>query len=142
MAVIADIADAVKDELNGHEIRQVFDATRVYVPVFDLPDMKTLHVTVVPKAMAVQRASRSQNQHDYQIDVAVQKKLTAADDAEIDPLMTLVEEIAEFLAGQRLATYQTAVCVDVANEPIYSPEHMEQLRQFTSVLTLTYRVLR
>ena len=142
MAVIIDIADAVVTELNGGTFSQAFTAERHYKPVFELPEMKTLHVTVVPKGIETRLATRGLLQHDYQIDVAVQKKLSAgaADNAEIDALMGLVEEIADFFKGRNLDS-AGAVWVATENTPVYSPEHLSELRQFTSVLTLTFRVL-
>jgi len=145
MALIVDIADAVVAELNGHTFSQSVTAQRLYRPVFDLADMKTLHVSVVPKGVEMQGASRTLVQHDYQIDVGVQKKLPtnpSGDNAEIDVLMALVEEIADFFRQRRLQTLPNVVWVQTQNLPIYSLEHLEQLRQFTSVLTLTFRVLR
>jgi hypothetical protein len=32
--------------------------------------------------------------------------------------------------------------VRTENVPVYAPEHLEEYRQFTSVLTLTFRVVR
>jgi len=141
--VIIDIADAVVTELNGGTFSEAFTAERHYKPVFDLPEMKTLHMTVVPKGVAAAPASRGLLQHDYQIDVAAQKKLSsgAADNAEIDALMGLVEEIADFFKQRNLDSV-SAVWVATENAPVYSPEHISELRQFTSVLTLTFRVLR
>ena len=73
-------------------------------------------------------------------DVAVQKKLDAADNAEIDALMGLVEELAEFLRTTR--QFGDAVWVRTENSPVYSQEHIGEMRQFTSVLTLTYRAMK
>ena len=144
MAVVTDIAEAVKDELNGGSFSQSFTAERHYQPVFELPEMKTLHVTVVPKGMTINPASRGLIQHDYQIDIAVQKKFSTGDggNTELDALMTLVEEIGDFFRRRRLSGLPNAACVKIENTPIYAAEHMEQLRQFTSVITLTFRVLR
>ena len=139
MAQIADIADAVATALNGHTFSQPFTAARAYLPAFDLKDMKDLHVTVVPRGQECSTAGRGLAQSDVQIDVAVQKKLSAADNAEIDALMALVQEIAEFVRAKgRLGD---AAWVRTENLPIYSPEHLGELRQFTSVLTLTLRVM-
>jgi len=113
----------------------------MYQPLFELPEMKTLHVTVVPHGVEMQASGRSMVQHDYGIDVAVQKKFEKDEPAELDPLMSLVEEIIEFFRLRRLQD-QNAVCVRAANEPVYSQEHMEQFRQFTSVVTLTFRAIR
>ena len=141
MAVIINIAEAVKEELNGASFSQAFTAERHYQPTFELKDMKTLHVTVVPKDIEMQLATRNSSQHDCQIDVAIQKKLETADLAEVDELMGFVEEIISFLSRRKLALAPNALWIKTANEPIYAAEHMEQFRQFTSILTLTYRIL-
>ena len=141
MSVLVQIADAVKDELNGQAFSLPFEAERMYRPLFELPEMKELHVTVVPAGIEMQASGRSLVQHDYAIDVAVQKKFTKDGPTELDPLMGLVEEIIDFFRMRRPAG-QDAVCVRAANEPVYSQDHMEQFRQFTSVITLTFRALR
>jgi len=142
MAAIIDIADAVVGELNGHTFSKPFKAVRHYRPVFELADMAALHVTVVPRGVEMQAASRVQVQHDFAVDIGVQKKLETASNAEIDALMALVEEIADFFRLRRLQSVPGAVWARTENQPVYAPEHLEQLRQFTSVLTLTFRVLR
>jgi hypothetical protein len=142
MAVITDIADAVVQELNEGSWSLPLTAERHYRPIFDLKDMATLHVTVVPKGVTVERADRSRSQFEYQVDVAVQKKFEKGDAAELDPLVGLVEEIAEHFRAGRLASYPEAACTKTEHAPIYAPEHMDELRQFTSVLTLTLRVVR
>ena len=133
------VAEAVKDALNQGTFSQTFTAIRAYRPLFDLPEMKDLHVTVVPKDVVEALASRHSVQQDVRIDVAVQKKV--ADDTETDALMTLVQEIAEFLRFSRLATLPQAAWIETENSPIYAPEHLEKLSQFTSVLTVTYRLI-
>ena len=139
MAMIADIAGAVVTALNGHTFSQPFTAARAYLPVFDLKDMKDLHVTVVPRGVEMTTAGRGLAASDIQIDVAVQKKLSGADNAEIDALMGLVQEIAEFIRST--GRFGDASWVRTENVPIYSPEHLGELRQFTSVLTLTLKVM-
>jgi len=139
MALIADIADAVVTALNDHTFSQPFTAVRAYRPVFDLKEMTDLHVTVVPKGVELTTAGRGLAQSDVQIDVGVQKKLAGGDNAEIDPLLGLVQEIAEFVRAT--GRFGDAAWVKTENTPIYSQEHLGELRQFTSVLTLTLRVM-
>ena len=140
--VICQIADAVVAELNGNNFGQPFVAQRAYAPVFDLGEMADLHVTVVPRAASAERMDRSSRQFDYSIDVAVQKKLALDGNVESDALMLLVERIGDYFFGRRPATFNQAVCTKVDNDPIYSPEHWREMRQFTSVLTLVFRVMR
>jgi len=139
MSTIADIAEALLTALNGHTFSPPFTAVRAYRAAFDLKDMKDPHVTVVPKGVEISTAGRGLAQSDVQIDIGVQKKLAGADNAEIDALMGLVQEIAEFVRATR--QFGNAAWVRTENVPIYSQEHLAELRQFTSVLTLTLRVI-
>ncbi len=139
MSQITDIADAVVAALNGQTFSQPVAAERAYRAAFDLQEMKDLHVTVVPKGVELVTAGRGLAQSDVQIDIGVQKKLGTGDDAEIDELMGLVQEITEFVRATR--QFGDAVWVKSENTPIYSQEHLGELRQFTSVLTLTLRVM-
>ena len=132
------VAEAVKDALNSGTFSQTFTAIRAYRPLFDLPEMKDLHVTVVPKDVVESMASRHSVQQDVRVDVAVQQKVTS--DAEADVLMGLVQEIAQFVRFTRLTTMPSAAWLETENSPIYAPEHLEKLSQFTSVLTVTYRL--
>ncbi len=141
MAAITDIASAVVTELNADTFSQAFTAVRAYLPQYELSEMKDLHVTVVPKGVEIDASTRSMAQHDYSIDIAVQQRLSS-DQSEMDGLMGLVEEVADFFRQRRLTQYPAAIWVKTVNAPIYAPDHLDQLRQFTSVLTLTFRVLR
>ena len=142
MPALTDIAEAVRNELNNHEFSQAFEAVRLYQPLFELPEMKTLHVTVVPRALEMQTSSRTLVQHDYGVDVAVQKKFESDEAVELDPLMALVEEIIDFFRLRRLEAVPGAAWIETENSPVYSQEHMQKFRQFTSVIALTFRVLR
>lgn len=142
MAVITDIADAIVAELNAATLSQPVTAERHYLPRFDLPEMQLLHVTVVPKGVVLASGDRSRGQGDYSIDVAVQRKFTTGDNAELDALTNLTEEIANHFRGRRLASYPDAAWLKTEQTVLYAQEHLAELRQFTSVLTFTYRVLR
>ena len=144
---IQQLAQAVTDELNAQSFSGAagsFIARWTYLPVFDLKDMGVLHVTVVPRGATLAAAGRGLRQSDVQMDVGVQKKLstTGNSEQEIDALMALVGEIGAFFFGRRLAApCAGTLCVLVENSPIYSQEHLGELRQFTSVLTLTLRTM-
>ena len=148
MALVIDIADAVVAVLNGDDadFSQDFEAQRRVRPNVELADLTDLRVTVVPKAVETSTASRSLSQYDVQVDVGIQKKLPAGSDEDVEvPVMCgLVEEVADFLKGKRVeGTGWSASWVRPAvNEPVYSIEHLAEKRVFTSVLTLTYRVMR
>ena len=138
---IVDIAGAVVTALNAGAFSQSFQAVRHYQPVFELKDMGTLHVSVVPKGIELELFTRAKVQADVEIDIGVQKKLTSLEGAEVDPLMHLVEEIGDYFRSHALVG-TPAVWIKTENVPIFAPEHLAKLRQFTSVLTLTFRLLR
>jgi hypothetical protein len=145
MSLITTLADAIVTELNAAPagtFAQAFAAARHYRPQFDLVELKTLRVSVVPRSIGITGLMRNANQHDVSIDVAVQKKVSPTDAAELDGLMLLNEQIADFFRLRRLATLPEAMWTKTDNVPVYSPEHLETKQVFTSVLTLTFRVVR
>lgn len=141
MSTLIDITDSIVAQLNVTQFSQTLNAVRHYRPTFELPDMHTLRVSVVPRAIGSTSLDRKRDTFEYQIDVGVQKKVESVL-AELDPLMNLVEEIADHFRKETLLSYPDARCTEIKNEPAYSPEHLTELGQFTSVLTLTFRVWR
>ncbi|MCI0333695.1 MAG: hypothetical protein L0228_10795 [Planctomycetes bacterium] len=141
MATIIDIADSIVAELNAATFSQPVSAVRHYAPQFEMTEMTTLHVTVVPKGLSSQLLDRSRDTFEYLVDVAVQQKVDQTNPS-LDALMNLVEEIADHFRAASLASFPNARCVEVKNEPVYSPEHLTELGQFTSVLTLIFKVWR
>jgi hypothetical protein len=134
------LADAVVAALNAGKFSLAFTAQRLYRPYFDLPEMSTLHVTVVPDSMVLTQHTRVTMANESKVDVAVQRKYKTEDAAELDPLMVLVEEIAAMFAQNRVIAELGAVLLKVEHAPVYSPEHMQDKRMFTSIITLTYRM--
>jgi hypothetical protein len=146
-AITIQIADAVVAVLNAATLSQTFTAARYYLPEFELNEMDTLHVSVVPAELDEEIADRSRDRAEYKIHVAVQKRVTKQEppglDAEaIDGLMTLVEEIGDLFRHKPLAGFEQAHWVKTENKPIYDPKHLKEHGQFTSLLALTFRVVR
>jgi len=140
-----DIADAVAAEINAADpgtFSQAVDAQRQVLPARELADLATLKVTIVPKAVEISGSTRSVSQYDVAIDIGIQKKLGKDLDAEVPPLTTLVDEIAEYLRKRQLTAAPYAAWVRTMNEPVYVPEHLASQRVFTSLLTVTYRAMR
>ncbi len=140
-ATIVQIADAVVAQLNATTFSQTLTAERHYLPRFELSEMTELRVSVVPRSVTSKGLDRNRDSFDYQIDVAVQQKLDPTS-GNLDALMALVEEIADHFRSHPLAGYPQARCTEVENVPVYAPEHLDEFRQFTSLLTLTFRVWR
>lgn len=142
MATALQVADSILAELNAATFSQQIVAKRLYVPNFDLEDSTQLQVNVVPRDVEITGLDRRRDMNEVSVDIAVQKKFTKGDAAEIDPLVGLVEEIADHFKHRRLDSFPQAVWSKAQHVVLYSTEHWEQLRQFTSLLTLVYRVVR
>ncbi len=137
--VAITIADAVKDALNGEEFDEEFTAARTQLPEFQLRDMGVLHVTVVPRSDVAELLDRHSDIHLVGVDVAIQKRLSAVDNATLDILLELVQDIADFLNRRAMGN---AIWTKTENDPVYAPDHLREFRQFTSILKFTYRVKR
>jgi hypothetical protein len=144
MSTIVEIADAVVAHMLTRSFSQPFTPERTFQPIFDLADLETVQVSVVPRTMTITASSRNLSQYECTIDIGIQKRLEVGtiDQVQIDALLDLVEEIADAFRFERLSGYRDAAWVSVTNEPVVAAEHLDQHRQFTSLLTLTYRVLR
>jgi hypothetical protein len=142
MSTIIQVTDALVARLNAGEFSQEFTAERKYQPVYDLPELTDLRVTVVPKAVIIATASRHDSFYDCTVDVGIQKKVSSDSKAEVDPLVNLVEEIADHLRLKRMDELPDAVWMRIENDPVFAPELLDQERVFTAVLTVTYRVRR
>jgi len=131
------MADAVLQKIK--ESFSDLQSERRYVASLELKDTKETRVIVVPKDISYERASRSHNNVQVAIDVALMKKFQKGDAAELDPLCELVEQILKLFDGKPLGD---ALCIKAQNVPIYAQEHYEKWRQFTSLITLTFLVVR
>ncbi len=141
MSVITDIADAVTESLNTGSFSETFTAERLHQPSFDLPELDTLHVSVVPKSLTITNATRHHSYFDCAIDVGIQQRVNG--DGEVDALLDLAQEIADHLRMQGLAIPGAqATWLSIEHDPVVASEHLDQNRQLTSVLTVTYRVKR
>ena len=136
-ADIINLADAIATELNGHTFSLAFTAERGYLPTFELPELDELKVTVVPKEDDGKLDTRASSSHDYAVDIGIQKKPPDIDNDQLDPLMLLTQEVADFFLFGKQPGGATLVAPSV--RILYLQDHLHKLRQFTSVVTLTFR---
>lgn len=145
MSLALDIADAVVAELNAapeDTFEPGFEAVRRVLPEFELKDLSQLRVSVVPRSVLITTATRAESQYEVAIDIGIQRKLGTDLDAEVEALGTLIDAIAAYLTRRPLAEAPYAVWSAIENEPVYAPVHLAEQRVFTSVLTVTYRVMK
>jgi hypothetical protein len=143
MSTVDDIAAAVTTELNSAPagtFNQTFTAQQLYVPLFDLKDLGTLHVSVVPKARVEEAENRSQTMNGFDIDIAVHQKIADWTAASISPLLTLCEQIGKYFRLRRLNEV-SAMWWRTEHRTLYSVAELREKHLFVSVMTLTYKMV-
>jgi hypothetical protein len=148
----ADIAVTVASELTtaaaAHEFSADFTPKRVYVPLLELPSLKDLSVLVMAKAYELEGAeTRHKSRDDFSVDVGVTKKITndpstETANEELDDLVQLVTEIAQFYGPGDRPGDTTAFWVSTKNLPIYDVQKLKAHQTFQSVITFTFRLIR
>ena len=139
MATTAEIAHGVTYNLNAGLFSKAFTAIRAWLPVYELGEMTDLKVTVVPTGRTLSAISRAGIQADHRIEIAVQQRVDPNDVPAIDALIALCTEIAEHLSGDSLPGLLNVHWLKTEHSLLASPEHLNELRQFTGVIAVTYR---
>jgi hypothetical protein len=138
---VIDLADQVVLSLNSGNYNLSFKAVRTLFPFYELKDLATLNVTVVPKSVNIVTASRNSSEFDYQVDIAIQKAVKSPDDREVNSLMDMAMEIGKSFRGKVFHNLGT-VCSKQTIDPLYSIEHIQPPSVFTSVVTLNFKVIQ
>jgi hypothetical protein len=151
---VALIAEAIKDELNGAPggtFAFGFVAVRRYVPNLDLDSIgEALSVQVVARADNRELLNRGGDcLREIPIDIGVQRRLATGTNpqseganAELDAMLALVEQIADFLEPGMVVGVEAkqAVVTRTLVDPLYAPEHLMSNSVFTSIVHLTLKL--
>ena len=138
MSLSTQIAHAVVFELAHHEFSQQFDPKMLVLPSFESAELEVLRVSVVPRTLEIERATRASSKYTVGIDVGVQKRIKGTPEETVSEMGTLVDEMAAFLKEVELTQFPAAQWISLENDPLFDPEHLLQKRTFTSVLSLRY----
>jgi len=146
VSVIVEIADAVAASINtasdGDGFAEPVQAVRAYRPSYDLEQLGELKVSVVPRSVTTANLARQQSQVDCTVDVGLQQRVDAGDDARLDALLDLAEQIGDHLRYKRLPGYPQAAWLSIEHEPVVAAEHLDERSTLTTVMSVTYRVRR
>jgi hypothetical protein len=148
-AILVSTADAVLNVLADHRFSQEFAPLRSYAD-WELPleDAGDLRVDVVPAGSPeMELETRGSIGYTPQVDIVVRKRLAQeqqeADGTlilpEIDDLVLLVQEIAEYFMADRLAEFEGAAWERTQILAAFKSSHLRQYRQFTGIIRLTFK---
>jgi len=127
MSEVLKMAEAVAAELAEYHAEVMF------FPEFELRELEAMRVAVVPTGTEYKTVSRSSHEELLKVQIGFLKR--GCED-ELPELLQLVEGLGLGFLNRKLAG---ATCLGVAYNPIYSPEHLRERGQFTSVIELTFK---
>jgi citrate lyase beta subunit len=142
MSVTCDIADGVVTLLTSAPqgtFAQAFSAARTWLPEQQLETLTGIIVRVIPRTSDESLADRAAVQNDLGVDVVVMSKLTAVNNAAIDPMVGLVDQIKKYLRFRSPATNVSWAAA--SSNTICSTDSLREFCQFTGTFTLTYRYM-
>ncbi len=130
MSAVLTLAEAVAETLADYHAKVLF------FPEFELRDIEEMKVVVVPLSEEYKPLSRTQHEEILKVQVGFLKR--GCED-ELPELLRTVEGLGLGFLNRKLAG---ATCVGVAFNPIFSPEHLRERGQFTSVIELAFKQFR
>ena len=131
MSDILTLARAVAEELREYK------AELLYFPEFELRDLDDLRIVVVPAGTQYKTLSRAAHEELPKVQIGILKR--CREDA-LDEMLCFAEKLG--LLGFLNRKLAGGTCVSVIYNPIYSPEHLRERGQFTSVIELVFKVLK
>lgn len=138
-SVVFDLANEVKDLLNGATFSLPVDAGVKMCPIGELAETVDPVVSVLCRSQEIKNTSKKTASREVQIDIAIQKKIKEYTDvSSCMPFMDLSEEFIQFFRFKKIGS---GTCISIENLPIYAPEHLNNFQVFTSVITLHIKVL-
>ncbi len=131
------LADAIVADINAQSFSMKFVAKRTYQTLYEIKDQKVLTVTVLIPGMIHDVLSRSGNQDTTSLIVLFSKHCVSEDNNTIDPLVDLVEEVADYFRDKNFAgsLWVPPTVID----PFYDIDDMKNKRLFVSAINLKYR---
>lgn len=147
ITTLTQVCDAAVTLLHSASLSIPFISTRSWLHVNKFEDMGMPVVDVSPgPEYAIERESRSQWRRTPAVSILVRQRIDdEAFDERLDALMGFVEEIREAFARTPLPwdceQPQPLLPIVIISDPLVVAEHLEQLRQFTSGLLVTYSII-
>lgn len=153
-AILVKVAEAVAAELRSQTFTLQPMIERKYVSGRLLGDVNVLYVDVQAGEVETEAADRERIKWTCRIYLIIRKRFdTVEEDAttgeidtkEIDRLVLLTEEIHDFFVLRPLAAYDEAVWLGVEWQPgyaPYSPEDLQEFRQFTGLMAIDFGVVK
>ena len=137
-----DVAEAVKDSLNGQSWTLPVVAERKYQEIVNLASADTLRLQVKPMAAPMELATRAAGAiEDVGVSLILRQNVKVSGDevdgAQIDRLLTVIEEFVDHL---RTAGKMAGASIQgVSHDPLYDEDLLLEEHLFAAEVLVTYR---
>lgn len=134
----AELADALAAQLIALGFTE---ATRAYLPAYNLTDLATRKITVQPIGDERTPTSRATNGQIHTLAIILQVQADPSDNQAIDALLAAADAIKdEYERGGSLRDLALAGCKwrSIKQEPYFRPDHLDEHHLASTALTLTY----
>ena len=132
-AAIVTLASSVS-QLNAASFRK--SSLRGTIAGFELSEMNAFEGSRRSTRGSRKSLDRMRQTHEYEIDVAVAKRI----DMEIQTIDDLTAIGGGYRSGSKQSSHRVLEPAAPGRSAAITPDHLAELKQFTSVLTLVYRV--
>jgi hypothetical protein len=141
-STISEVADAVKAELEAITFSYPLTYLRAWLPRKEMKKFveNTIYATICPRGSENVQISRSRTMKEYQIDIALQCKISSASNDLVDPMVRLSDQLAKALRNVKLVGAPDVRWAREQRQPIFSDDHAEEFALFTGVVTVFYRL--
>jgi len=138
-SLVVQLCAAAVDQINAAKPYEygALTAVRKFLPVLDAKD-HDLRVYAVPNSKLFSDFDRDGTDETVSIDIVIQKKVANnQDNAELDPLSRLVEQIENVFRLQNIQSLQANI-LRLERDPLYEPERLHTLLEFVAAITITF----
>ena len=143
MSTTSIVARDLVAYLNAYAFGSVnpFVAAYSWMPELDVVDLDALSVTVHPQANEVVMADRSSTYSEYQVVILIAKRVVGDqdDDLIMDEPDSVANAIKDATIKMVLPNVNTVFWLKTIYDSIGLPDKIRENRQFTAVLTVTFK---
>ncbi len=130
MSEIINIAEKLCEELAE------YNAELLFVPEFELHELEEMKIVVVPIAAEFKSLSRASHEELLKVQIGILKRCTEDD---VSELLDFSQDLGLSFLNKKI---DKATCLSVTFNPIYSAEHLRERNQFTSVIELSFKLVK
>ncbi|GHT13385.1 hypothetical protein FACS1894170_09320 [Planctomycetales bacterium] len=94
MSIASQVAKAVVAELKTHEFSLSFEPVFSVLPSYEPAELQTLRVSVVPRTLEIESATRHSSKYTVGIDIGIQRRIEGTPEETVESLGNLVDKIS------------------------------------------------